>query len=55
VTLKAIASGKRDQEISQELKIAERTVRHYLQNLYAKLKVESRIEAVVKAIRLGLI
>ena len=48
-------SGKTDRQMSQILNVNERTVRRYLRQLYNKLGVETRVEAVVEAFRLGLV
>lgn len=53
--LQLIATGKTDREIAQLLTIGERTVRNNLNNIYAKLGVQTRIEAVAQSIRLKLI
>lgn len=48
-------TGKTDRQMGQVLHIHERTVRHYLRQLYNKLGVNTRIEAVVQALRLELV
>jgi DNA-binding NarL/FixJ family response regulator len=53
--LRLIVAGKTEQEIGQALGIAERTVRYALRRIYDKLEVNSRIEAVVQAVRLRLV
>jgi len=52
--LRLIANGKFDKEIACELKISEKTVNTHTGNLFRKLRVNSRTEAAVKAVRLGL-
>ncbi|MDW8325349.1 MAG: response regulator transcription factor [Anaerolineales bacterium] len=52
--LRLLASGKTDQEIGRKLGIAERTVRYRLRNIYDKLGVNSRVEAVAWAVKQGL-
>lgn len=49
------AEGKTAWEISQILKIAERTVIFHLQNAAAKLGVSSRQQTIAKAVAFGLI
>jgi DNA-binding CsgD family transcriptional regulator len=49
------ARGKSSWEISQVLKLSERTVTFHMENAKAKLGVTSRSHATVKAIMLGLI
>jgi len=46
--LGALARGLRYKEIAEALAIGEETVRTHVRNLYAKLEVTSRTEAVVK-------
>lgn len=53
--LKLMAQGHSDHEIGQALNLSERTIRHYLRNVYDKLGVNSRVEAAVSAVRLGLL
>jgi DNA-binding NarL/FixJ family response regulator len=51
--LKMVALGKSDPEIAQRLKISERTVRYHLHNMYRKLGINRRCEAIVWALREG--
>jgi DNA-binding NarL/FixJ family response regulator len=53
--LRLVVAGKTDREIGQELSIAERTVRNCLQSIYDTLSVNTRVEAAVQAVRLGLV
>ncbi len=53
--LNLVAEGHSNEEIGQRLHITERTVRFHLTNLFSKLNVTSRTEAVVEAIRRGLV
>jgi LuxR family maltose regulon positive regulatory protein len=53
--LKLIAEGKSNQEISAELYLALNTVKRHAYNIFAKLEVNKRTQAVSKARRLGLI
>ncbi len=46
--LEPLAKGFRYKEIADQLSIGEETVRTHLRNIYAKLHVTSRTEAVVK-------
>lgn len=50
-----IAEGKSNQEISAELYLALNTVKRHAYNIYAKLEVKKRTQAVSKARQLGLI
>ncbi len=49
------AKGLTNRAIGQSLGISDRTVQGHLANIYAKLNVGSRTEAVTKALQLGLI
>ncbi len=53
--LKKAASGLTNKAIATELEISSRTVQNHLANIFTKLNAESRTEAVMKAIQLGLI
>lgn len=45
---KLIVLGKSNKEIAIDLYIAEGTVRNYVSNLYSKLEVIDRVQAIVK-------
>ena len=47
--------GLRTKEIAGELGISDGTVRNYLSSIYGKFKVRNRLEAVRKAVELGLL
>ncbi len=52
--LEVIAQGKTtNREIAETLVISERTVQTHLSNIFSKMKVNSRIEAVLAALRKG--
>jgi two-component system, NarL family, response regulator LiaR len=51
--LKLAAKGMRNKEIAKELNISERTVQAHLSNIFSKLEVDSRTEAVLQALREG--
>jgi two-component system NarL family response regulator len=53
--LSAMAAGKSNKEIGSQLFIAEGTVKTHVANLLAKLGVGSRMEAIRKAVQLGLV
>jgi DNA-binding NarL/FixJ family response regulator len=52
--LRQLTTGKSDQIIGEQLGISKRTVRYHLQNIYAKLGVKHRGEAMVWAVQAGL-
>lgn len=45
---KQLLEGKSNKQIALALNVAERTVEYHLQNIYAKLRVDSRLEAILK-------
>lgn len=51
IILKAIARGDTSKKIALNLKLSERTIKAYLTNIYTKLGVSSRSEAVAMAIK----
>ena len=51
--LKGVVDGKTNQEIGVTLSISEKTVEKHLDSVYTKLKVASRVEAAVMAVREG--
>ena len=51
--LKQAAKGKSNKVISEELVIGERTVQTHMANIFKKLGVGSRTEAVLHALRKG--
>lgn len=52
-TLRCVAQGKLNKEISGELGISVETVKYHLKNIQAKLQLPNRVSAVLKAIRSG--
>ncbi len=50
-----VAKGKRNKEIAAELSIAEDTVKMHVRNIFSKLNVTDRTEAVTVALRRGII
>jgi LuxR family maltose regulon positive regulatory protein len=53
--LTAIAEGLSNQETARRLYISERTVKWHASNIYGKLQVSNRTEAVAKARSLGIL
>jgi len=53
--LRQIANGRFDKEIACKLDISEKTVNTHTGNLFRKLKVNSRTEAAVKAVKIGIV
>jgi DNA-binding NarL/FixJ family response regulator len=53
--LKLLACGLSNAEISQQLFLSEGTVRNYTSELFKKLGVSDRTQAVVSALRFGLV
>ncbi|MBN1259047.1 MAG: helix-turn-helix transcriptional regulator [Anaerolineae bacterium] len=53
--LRGIAQGLSNREIAQRLFISERTVKWHAGNIYGKLQVSNRTEAVAKAQSLGIL
>jgi DNA-binding NarL/FixJ family response regulator len=49
--LEQLATGRRNHEIARALGLSDKTVRNHLSNLYRKLGVRSRAEAIVQAHR----
>ena len=52
--LELVATGLSNQEIGQRLGLAEKTIKHYMTNILAKLQVRSRVEAALLAHKIGL-
>src|SRR5260370_42376252 len=53
--LQLLARGLRNKEIAARLTVSERTVNFHLANIYAKLHVSGRTEALSKALEQGLL
>ena len=53
--LRLLARGLRNKEIAARLFVSERTVNFHLANIYQKLQVSGRTEALRKALEQGLI
>jgi NarL family two-component system response regulator LiaR len=53
--LTLIAGGLANKEIAQELVISEKTVKNHINNIFSKLHVNDRSQAILYAIRKGLV
>ena len=53
--LKLLANGMANKQIAYRLKISEKTVRNHVSNMYEKLNIYDRSQAVLYAVRKGLI
>lgn len=53
--LRLLASGLRNKEMARQLRVSERTVTFHLANIYQKLGVTSRTEALSRALESGLL
>ncbi len=53
--LRLLVQGRSNKEIARDLQIAEDTVKTHVKHILAKLGVQSRTQAVLSAMRLGLV
>ena len=53
--LKLIAEGRSNSEIAEELIISEKTVKNHINNIFSKLHIYDRSQAILYAIRKGLV
>ena len=53
--LQAIADGLSPVEVASELYISQKTVKNHLASIYQKLDARDRTQAVVSAMRMGII
>lgn len=53
--LKMLATGMANKQIAYQLKISEKTVRNHVSNMYEKLNIFDRAQAVLYAVRKGLV
>lgn len=53
--LKLLANGMANKQIAYRLKISEKTVRNHVSNMYEKLGIYDRSQAVLYAVRKGLV
>ena len=53
--LRLLAQGQSNKEIARELNIGEKTVKTHVSNVLGKLGVQSRTQAALYAVRIGLV
>ncbi len=53
--LRLVAEGKANKEIAYSLRIGEKTVKTHVSNILAKLGVQSRTQAALYAVKIGLV
>ena len=53
--LKLIAQGLQNEEIANKLCISDGTVRSHTHNIFSKLHVKNRIQAVIQGVKMGII
>jgi len=53
--LRLIAQGLRNRDIAERLVISEKTVQNHISNIFAKLQVNDRSQAIVRALQGGLV
>jgi len=53
--LRIVATGASNRDIAESLVIAEGTVKNHLTNIFSKLEVQDRMQAVIKARELGIL
>lgn len=53
--LKLVTSGMSNKEIAEKLLLSQRTIKSHLTNIFNKLNVASRSEAIVKGLQWGLV
>ena len=53
--LRMLATGMANKQIAYKLKISEKTVRNHVSNMYEKLEIYDRAQAVLYAVRKGLV
>jgi len=53
--LRMLAGGMANKQIAYRLKISEKTVRNHVSNMYEKLEIYDRAQAVLYAVRKGLV
>ena len=54
MTLELIAQGATNNQIAEKLVISDKTVRNHITNIFGKLQVADRAQAIIKARDAGL-
>lgn len=54
-TLRLLGTGMSNREIAETLSISERTVENHVRSIYTKLGIRTRTQALLHAVRLGLV
>jgi DNA-binding NarL/FixJ family response regulator len=52
--LRLMASGANNLEIAHQLSLSNKTIRNYVSNIFSKLRVADRAQAIIKAREAGL-
>jgi DNA-binding NarL/FixJ family response regulator len=53
--IRLVAQGKSNSEMAQELFVSQRTIKGYLSDIFSKLGVNSRVEAITACLREGIL
>lgn len=53
--LKLLVQGLSNREVAEKLFISEKTVKNHISNIFRKMEVTDRTQAVVKALKLGMV
>ncbi|MBI2849751.1 MAG: response regulator transcription factor [Chloroflexi bacterium] len=53
--LRLVAEGLSNKEIAAKLVLSEKTIKNRISNIFAKLQVNDRTQAVLRALRTGLV
>jgi len=53
--LQLITNGLNNQQIAEKMMVSIHTIKAHICSIFAKLKVNGRVQAAVKAVKLGLV